>query len=111
MQVSRIANGQAVVITLRGPMVDEELHLLDTEVQESIESGSNKIVLDLKEVPFIDSAGLERIQDMVDSLGKKGGDVYVASLNDVCHDIFLATQMKRFVQVADSVDSAVRSLA
>jgi anti-anti-sigma factor len=100
-----------MVITLRGPMVAEELHLLDVEVHDCVESGSTKIVFDMKEVPFIDSAGLERIQDFVTDLGKRGGDLYVAALNDACHDIFLATQMKSFVQVADNVDAALRSLS
>jgi anti-anti-sigma factor len=111
LQVSSVQNGSVVVITVRGPMVADELHLLDVEVRECLDAAFNKIVLDLKEVPFIDSAGLERIQDVVVDLGRRGGDLYVASLNDVCLDIFLATQMNSFVQIADTTEAAVRSLS
>lgn len=111
MQVSRVKHGDVVVVMLRGPMVADELDLLDVEVRECFEEGLRKMVLDMKEVPFIDSAGLEKILDILADFGKRGGDLCVASLNEVCQDIFIATQLKGLVQVAANTEVAVRNLS
>lgn len=82
----------------------------DAALDECVNSGLYRVVLDMRQSPFIDSQGLERLQDLVSDLGKRGGDLRLASPNDVCRDIFLATRMDSFVQVADDRESAIRSL-
>ena len=110
MNVSRSQHGQVIILVVQGPLVEEHLEDLDAQLDNAVKEGVVRIVLDLKETPFIDSAGLERIQDMVSDMGKRGGDVRIASLNDVCRDIFSATRMESFVQVYEDRESAVRSL-
>ena len=110
MNVVRKQQGPVAVVSIRGPIVVEELEPLDRVMNECQESGVHKIVLELKEVPFIDSAGLELIQTIVNDNGKVGGEICVASLNDVCRNIFRVTRMYNFVQVAEDHDNAVRML-
>ncbi len=110
MHVAKIIHSTVAILAIKGSLVSEEMDKLDVEVEECVEKGIIRVVLDLKEVPFIDSAGLEKIQDIVSNLGKRGGDLRIVSLNDVCADIFLATRMESFVQVSPDRDAAVRSL-
>lgn len=98
------------VLSVEGPLVAEEVGRLKEEIGTCETSGVVHFVLDLKETPFIDSASLETIQDIASDAGKRGGDVRIASLNDVCRDIFVATRMDNFIQTWDDAESAVRSL-
>jgi len=110
MNVTRSQQGRVAILAVHGPLVGEELDGLDSQVDECVNAGLFKVVLDLGQTPFIDSAGLERLQSIVSDLGKRGGDLRVAALNDVCQDIFWATRMESFVQVFADRESAIRSL-
>ena len=110
MHVSRQFQGSVAVLTIRDSMVEGELDILDRNVRECVEAGAYRLVLDMKAVPAIDSAALERLQDLASDLGKRGGDLRLAALTETCQDIFLATRMDNFLHVSRDRDSAVRSL-
>lgn len=110
MDVTQSQQGAVTVLRIKGPMTAEGLGLFGTMVAECIAANLLKVVLDVEEVPFIDSAGLEKIQSVVSDLGKRGGDVRIASANEVCTDIFQATRMDSFFQTYEDRESAVRSL-
>lgn len=110
MQITRVYQDPATVFSIKGAMTSGELEILDTELEKCSRGGAFKLILDLKEVPFIDSAGLEKVLDIARDLGKQSSDLRISSLNDVCKDIFKATLMENFVQVYDDNDSALKSL-
>ena len=110
MKIARSQQGAITILAVSGPMIDEELTELDVTMDSCINSGNVRVVLELREVPFIDSAGLQKIQSIVSDIGRRGGDLRIAALNEVCRDIFAATRMENFVQVAEDRESAVRGL-
>lgn len=110
MQITRSRQGPVVVLALFGPLVEAEADLLAQSVEECYNEGATRLVLDLARVPFVDSAGLEMLQTLVGQAGRRGGDFRIATINDVCRDIFEATRMSGLLQLYDSRDAAVRSL-
>jgi len=110
MVVTRTQQGSVTVLAVQGAIVEEDMHTLETELERCFASGVVRIVLELRQVQFIDSAGLERIQNLVAEVGKRGGDVRICGLNEICRDIFICTRMESLVQVFDDRESAVRSL-
>jgi anti-sigma B factor antagonist len=111
MDVSKSQHGTVTLLALSGPMVSDSLGPIELQISECIEADQLRVVLEMEGVPFIDSAGLEKIQDLVSDVSKRGGDVRVTGLNQACRDIFLATRMERLIYVMDSRDDAIRSLA
>lgn len=110
MQVAVSVRGPVAVLSVQGPLVEEELPKLDVEVDKLRNSGHSKLVIELRDAPFIDSRGLEKIQSLAFDIGRSGGDLRVAHLNDVCRDIFMTTRMESFVQVFEDREAAIRSL-
>jgi anti-anti-sigma factor len=51
------------------------------------------IVLDMKQVPFVDSATLELFVTMESALKEKERDLIILGLNDVCKDIFICVRL------------------
>ncbi len=110
MQVTKTIKDNVAVIHMKGPVIEEELENIDHVVMECAEQGVFRLVFDLEFVPFIDSMGLELLQETSTALNRSGGDMRLAKLNDVCFDILLATRMHSFVYISKDVDEAVRSL-
>lgn len=111
MKVSKTFQGTVAILSLKDSFVADEFNQLDATLLDCYNIGMSLFVLDMRNVPFIDSAGLERLQVLVSELGKRGGDLRISSLNEVCKDIFTATRMDSFLQVADDKETVVRSLA
>ena len=109
MEVMKEQHGMVTVLALRGALNSDSAESLLAEVSICKASGSLRIVLEMREVPLIDSAGLESIQSLLVDLGRRGGDICLADVNKVCRDIFIATRMESLVRVYDDVPNAVRS--
>ncbi len=111
MDITKSQQGTSTNMTVHGAVVEEELERFDNAISECLSLGTPKIVLELSEVPFIDSAGLEMLLDLVSRVGKVGGEIRLAALNEVCREIFCATRMDNFFQLFEDTSSALRSMA
>lgn len=109
MEVKRSEIGTAAILSLSGPLVAEEQSVLTEKIDKCIADGITKLVIDMRQVPFIDSVGLETIQSLVPEFARKGADFRITGLNDVCRDIFVATRLMSFIHVTEDADTAVRS--
>lgn len=110
MDVTQSQQGPITVLSINGPIIGGELGSLDTHVDECIKAGLLKIILDIGQVPFIDSEGIDKILAITFDMGKQGGDARVATPNDVCRDIFAATGVDGMIQIFEARDAAVKSL-
>ena len=79
------------------------------EIDACIADGTTKTVIDMKQVPFIDSMGLETLQSLVPEFARRGADFRLTGLNDVCRDILVATRMASFLHISEDAETAVRS--
>ena len=109
MEVTRSEIGTAAILSVSGPLVADEQSALIEKIDTCIADGITKLVIDMRQVPFIDSAGLETLQSLVPEFARKGADFRITGLNDVCRDIFIATRMMSFIHVTEDTDEAVRS--
>ncbi len=110
MHITRSQQGPITILSLQGPIVAQELSEVKTAIDECVAGGQTKLVLELAQVPFVDGEGLETIQETVTTLGKRGGDLKVCALNDICRDIFNATRMNGFVQIFENREEAAKSM-
>jgi len=109
VEINRSEVGSAAILCLSGPLVADQQSKLIATIDACLAEGITRIVIDMKRVPFIDSAGLETLQSLVPEFARKGADFRITSLNDVCRDIFVATRMMSFLHVTEDADTAVRS--
>ena len=110
MEVAQSQQGPVTILTKKGPIVGGEFGPLDSRVDDCVKAGLVRMVLDISDVPFIDSEGLDRILAISSNMGKQGGDARVANPNEVCRDIFKATGIDSMVQILEDRDAAVRTL-
>ena len=71
---------------------------------------SPKLLIDLAEVPFIDSAGLGALIGVIRRAREVGGEVAVACSRPTIVRLLHTTGFDRIVTVADTAEDAARSL-
>jgi len=80
-------------------MLREELHTL-------IESGQNRLVVDLSGIEFIDSSGLGALISGLRAARKTGGDLRITGPNRQAVTVLELTNLNRVLRVAPSVEGA-----
>ncbi len=81
----------------------ENAEQLYRAMTERVFAGQPMVVLDMSHVPLVDSAGLETLLDVQQTLRESAGALKLAGLSPLCQDVFLATGLsERFETYADS---------
>ena len=74
-------------------------------------AGEHHLLIDLSEVPFMDSAGLGALIGGIRRTRESGGDVAVACSRPTLTRLLHTTGFDRIVAVTESVDDAASALA
>lgn len=83
---------------------------LKREFEQMIADGANQFVLDLQDVPFMDSAGLAALVSLLKRARAASGDVkLVAPKDEKAMRILHLTKFDRVFEMMESVETAVAS--
>jgi anti-sigma B factor antagonist len=85
------------------PAVRDRLHQL-------IEEGHSRLLLNLSEMEFIDSAGLGALVSCLRRAAADGGDLRLAEVPAFCRSIFELTRLTRVFNVGESEAQAVAAI-
>ena len=108
-----VVPGQGAVDVLRGDdaMTSERLQLLSDLLEECLEQGQPRVVLDMQHVPLIDSAGLELLLDTQTDFQQRGGALKLAAVNALCEEILQISGVANQVEIHNEISRAVGSFA
>ena len=112
MQIDQRAVGDVVVLDLKGRVtMGEGDELLKDKVNSLVNQGQKKIVLNLAEVPYIDSAGLGEIVRTYTTVSRQGGSLKLLNLTKRITDLLSITKLLTVFETFDSENEAVRSFS
>jgi anti-sigma B factor antagonist len=112
MQIEQRSVGDVVVLDLKGKItLGEGDELLKDKVNSLVNQGHRKIVLNLAEVPYIDSAGLGEIVRTYTTVSRQGGSLKLLNLTKRITDLLSITKLLTVFETFESEDEAVRSFA
>jgi anti-sigma B factor antagonist len=100
----------SVVIKLQGEVDLYAAPELKDHVNRAIESGKNKLVLDLSEATFIDSTTLGILVSGMKRLRPRGGMLAVLCPDPTMARIFDITGLNRMFSVHDTLEGALAAL-
>jgi len=101
--------GAVDVIAVEGPLNQENVNSVQETVELCSAEGLPMVVLNMSDVPLMDSAGLELLLDLSDYVHQRGGNIKLAALAPLCRDILHITDVEEHFEVFDEVPTAVRS--
>ena len=112
MQIDQRAVGDVVVLDLKGRItMGEGDELLKDKVNSLVNQGHKKIVLNLAEVPYTDSAGLGEIVRTYTTVSRQGGSLKLLNLTKRITDLLSITKLLTVFETFDSENEAVRSFS
>lgn len=112
MHIEERAVGDVTVLDLKGRVtLGEGDELLKDKVNSLINQGRRKLVLNLAEVPYIDSAGLGEIVRTYTTVSRQGGSLKLLSLTKRISDLLAITKLLTVFETFDSEADAVKSFS
>lgn len=112
MQIEERVVGGVTILDLKGKItlgdgeeaLREKINALSTQNRRSI-------VLNLADVPYIDSAGLGEIVRTYSTVGRQGGQLKLVNLTKRITDLLSITKLLTVFETFDSEDEAIQSFA
>jgi anti-sigma B factor antagonist len=103
--------GGVTVLDLSGPIgLGESSALFGKAIRELTDNNRTKIVLNLRDVSSIDSAGIGELVRAYISLKSRGGEMRLLHPTPKVHDLLDLTRLLRVMQVFTDEALALRSL-
>jgi anti-sigma B factor antagonist len=110
MHIEQRTVGEVTLIDLKGKMtLGEGDELLRDKVNSLIQQGLKKLVLNLADVPYIDSAGLGEIVRTYTTVSRQGGQMKLLNLTKRIHDLLSITKLLTVFETFENENDAVRS--
>ena len=110
MQIHQRTVGDVTVVDLNGKMtLGEGDELLRDKVNSLIQQGQKKIVLNLSEVPYIDSAGLGEIVRTYTTVSRQGGSLKLLNLTKRIQDLLAITKLLTVFETFENEQDAIKS--
>jgi anti-sigma B factor antagonist len=110
MHIHERAVGDVTIIDVNGRMtLGEGQELLRDKVNSLIQQGQKKLVLNLAEVPYIDSAGLGEIVRTYTTVSHQGGALKLLNLTKRIQDLLAITKLLTVFETFDAEADAVGS--
>ena len=110
MKIEERALENVVVLDLKGKLtIGEGDALLKETIQRLIGQGHNKLLLNLEDVPYVDSAGLGEIVRTYTTVSRQGGSLKLLNLTKRITDLLAITKLLTVFDTFESEAEAVSS--
>lgn len=104
--------GGLLLLDLRGQItLGDETNALRVKVKTLMEAGKTRMIVDLAEISYIDSAGLATLVWIYTSARKMGGDVKLLHLTKRVRDLLQITRLITVFETYDTLEAAQQAFA
>ena len=111
MNVTAESYGQAVLLNCKGELTADSLDAFRRAVDHQLqESQVRDLVLNLEQVPFLDSAALEYLLELQERLNERLGQVKLAKLDENVAKILEITRLDSAFQRFEDLTEAVKQM-
>lgn len=99
------------IFKLQGELIDRnQAILLLEEINECIAKNEINILLDLAELKYLNSTGLNVIINILTKARKAGGDVAICNVTKKVNELLVITKLNQVFNVCSNEDAAIEVL-
>jgi anti-sigma B factor antagonist len=110
MQISERTTSDVVILDVKGRItLGDGDELLKDKVNQLVGQGKKKIVLNLADVPYVDSAGLGEIVRTYTTVSRQGGSLKLLNLTKRISDLLAITKLLTVFETFESENDAIKS--
>ncbi|HVL67517.1 MAG TPA: STAS domain-containing protein [Vicinamibacterales bacterium] len=112
MEVQERRSGEVTILDLRGRLVLEDgVDILRERVNRLLADGRRHLLVNLRDITYIDSCGVGVLIAKFLSARRAGGDLRLLHLTDRSHHLMEITRLRDVFPIYESEDEAIRSFA
>ena len=101
-----------MILDLKGKLtIGEDVELVKDKINSLIQQGEKKLLLNLAEVPYVDSAGLGEIVRPYTTVNRQGGSLKLLHLTKRIEDLLAITKLLTVFDTFDSEQDAIISFS
>ncbi|HVA99092.1 MAG TPA: STAS domain-containing protein [Bacteroidia bacterium] len=102
---------EIIIMTLKGELIDKnQTTEMMLQTDALIAAGKNKFILDLSELKYVNSSGLNVLIHILTRARKSGGDVAIAGVSKKVNELLLITKLNTIFNISDSIANAITLL-
>ncbi|TEU12933.1 MAG: anti-sigma factor antagonist [Anaerolineales bacterium] len=106
----KLLSDQRVVLTLNGRLNAVTAPDLKAQLKRLAKGGHVQLVIDLTDVPFIDSSGLAALVSGLKAIREAGGTLKLAGLNEQARTVLTLTMLDRVFEMYPDAEAALEAL-
>jgi anti-sigma B factor antagonist len=112
MQIEERVVGEVTVLDLKGKItLGEGDEALRDKINSMVHQGRKKLLLNLADVPYIDSAGLGEVVRTYTTVSRQGGQLKLVNLTKRITDLLMITKLLTVFETFDSEPEALKSFS
>ena len=112
MQIEQRAVGSVMILDLKGKVtLGEGDEVLKDKINSLILQGHKKMLLNLADVLYIDSAGLGEIVRTYTTVSRQGGQLKLVNLTKRITDLLMITKLLTVFETFDNEQEALQSFS
>ncbi|MCG3136666.1 MAG: hypothetical protein HJJLKODD_00501 [Phycisphaerae bacterium] len=109
MKVGKQRFGTVEVLSPDGPITVEEGEEFAAAMEGQMTSANPRVVVNMEEVPYLDSYGLELMLNFANDLRNRGLPLKLSMVTPTCREIMELTELTSEFEMFDEIEDAVRS--
>lgn len=98
------------IVSLNGALNARSAEEAKQTFRNLVDEGVTQVIVDLHDVPFIDSSGLAALVSGLKTLGGEASNLKLAAPQSQAKLLFELTMFDRVFEIHDSIDDAMKSL-
>jgi len=108
MGFTKTNNGTGVTIVgIEGQLIVGNRQELKTLIQEGLDRGERKFMIDCTQTGYIDSSGLGALVSLAKKVRELGGDLRIAGLNEDLRSLFELTKLDTLFHISPTAAEAL----
>jgi anti-sigma B factor antagonist len=102
MDIQVESYGDCRIVHIKGKVTYEYCPVFQSRLDSIVDEGIRRVVLDFKEVPFIDSSGVGEVLRLFKRMKDANGEVVLANPNQKLRDLFSMYRFDQFMKIQDN---------
>ena len=107
LQISKRSKYGYDIVDIRGELSFKELEGVEEFLQANVAEDTKNVILNLAEVPFINSSALALIVKLMQDFGSRGVELFLMNPNETVRGLFEMTGVKKYFKFIKSEESLV----
>ncbi|MGE0440719.1 MAG: STAS domain-containing protein [Gemmatimonadales bacterium] len=107
MGFTKTSSGGVTIIRIDGQLIVGNRQDLKALVQEALEAGDRKFLIDCTSTAYIDSSGLGALVTISKKVRENGGELRLAGLNEDLRSLFELTKLDSLFHILPTVEAGL----